>query len=158
MVHVDVGVDDETDLLIGNRPDPLEDALDQIRHLVVHEEDPVGAGQDPDVPPSGRGLEHVDVSLDGDNLHGLHLLSRFGRAEQGPGKKRQKENGKKGNGQEPSGSPWRSIHSSSERERERNRKLRPGKAPLKTGLKAVRGAPRILSFTGGGSRQTRKSN
>ena len=90
-----VGIDDEPNLLIGDLPDPLDDALGQSQDLVVHEENPVGAGQHPDVPPSGRGLEHVNVSLNGDDDH-VHILSDHGHWDQGLGDKGQQEKGKKG--------------------------------------------------------------
>ena len=99
VVSVEVGIDDETDLLIGNLPDPPDDALDQSLDLVVHEENPVGTGQDPDVPPTaGRVLEHVNVSLNGNDLHSDHVrtLSSHGRGDQGLGHKCQQEKGKKG--------------------------------------------------------------
>ena len=72
-------------------------------------------GQNAYVPERVRDLEHVDVSLDGYDLDGLHLLSRFGRDGQGPGKKPQKQ--KKAEGPEPDRLPWGSAHNSSERGR-----------------------------------------
>jgi hypothetical protein len=47
----------------------LDHALDHSRDLVVDQENTLRAGQNPDVTPSRGSLEHVDLTLNGDDLH-----------------------------------------------------------------------------------------
>jgi hypothetical protein len=82
VVDVDVGIEDEPNFLIGDLLDPSHNAFGQSRDLVVHEENPFGTGQYPDVSTSGRGLEHVDLSLNGDDDH-FHRLNIHRRGDQG---------------------------------------------------------------------------
>ena len=116
VVDVDVGIDDEPNLLIGDLSNPLDDALGQSWDLVVHEENSLGARQNADVAPSGRGLEHVDLSLNRDDDH-FHTLDSLGRGGRGVGHNGEQEKGKKD--EERSWSVGRCLHGRSERGRGR---------------------------------------